>query len=72
MIKLKLKDGTILIPTISTEEFEKEGKIPRLRATNGGWVIKPLSHQKSLVTYFMEAEYQIDETIPAFMMKTRL
>jgi hypothetical protein len=61
-----------MIPTISTTEYVVDSQIPKLIAHNGGWVIKPLSHSKSLVTLFIEAEYEEDKTIPAFMLKTRM
>ena len=71
-IVIHLKDGTTIIPTISTTEYAKEGQIPLLNAQNGGWVIKPLSHHKSLVSYFMVADYTSDSSIPDFMLKSRL
>jgi hypothetical protein len=38
----------------------------------GGWVLKPLSHSKTLVSLFLVTEYEADESIPAFMLKTRM
>lgn len=35
-------------------------------------MIKPLSHSKSLVTYFIDASFKEDETIPTFMLKSRM
>jgi len=69
---VSLKDGTEIIVTKSTKEYQYGGKGQRIELIIGGWILKPLSHSKTLVTHFMDLNFDPDQTIPTFMIKSRL
>ena len=56
----------------STDRYQTEKDGQRINIHCGGYVLKPLSHSKTLTTHFMVVEMEHDENIPTFMVKSRM